>query len=276
MSISVNYNSSAMRALMQLNRSDRDLEQIQSRMNSGLKVSSAKDNGAIYGMAQTLRSDISALGVVSESLNHAIAVTDVAYSAIESMTDLMMEMKEKALAASDQSLDDRSRAILNEDFEVLRDQLSTMAGNAEFNGINLINGTSSGLTPITDGEGGKSINVRDYDLKPDGADTPITASMVINPFARAKESFDRIEQALDIHNTALNHYGGSLRRLQTTHVLAAQTSDVLTKNLGTLVDADLGKESARLQAAQTRQQLSAQSLGIANQLPTFATQLLGR
>ena len=101
MSIGVNYNSSAMRALMQLNRSGRDLDEIQSRMNSGLKVDSAKDNGAIFGMAQTLRSDIASLGVVTESLGHGISVTDVAYSAMESMTDLMIEMKEKALAAAD-------------------------------------------------------------------------------------------------------------------------------------------------------------------------------
>lgn len=276
MSISVNYNSSAMRALMQLNRSGRDLDEIQSRMNSGLKIDSAKDNGAIFGMAQSLRADIASLGVVGSSLDHAIAVTDVAYSAVEGMTDLMMEMKEKALAAADQSLDDRSRSILNEDFVVLRDHLSKMIGNAEFNGINLIDGSSPGLYPITDVHGGQDITVQPYDLTLDGADTPMTASMVINPFQKALESLDKIEQAIEDNSMVLNHFGGRIGRMETTRVLAVHTSDVLTKNLGTLVDADLGKESAKLQAAQTRQQLSVQAMSIANQLPTIATQLFER
>lgn len=273
MSIGVNYNSSAMRALMQLNRSGRDLEETQSRMNSGLKVGSAKDNGAIFGMAQTLRADIATLGVVTNSLDHAIAVTDVAYSAVEGMTDLVMEMKEKALAAADQSLDDRSRSILNEDFVVLRDQLSIMIGNAEFNGINLIDGSSPGVKPITDVHGGQDVTVEPYDLKLGGADTPLTPTMRIDPFAAAKVSLEKIEQAIEDHSSILGHFGRRIGTMETTRVLAIHTTDVLAKNLGSLVDADLGKESARLQAAQTRQQLSVQAMSIANQLPTLATQL---
>lgn len=273
MSISVNVNSGAMKALHQLNRSGRDLEQAQSRMNSGLRVSGARDDGAVFGMAQSIRDDISSLGVVTTSLDHSMAVTDVAYSAVESMTDLVLEMKEKALAASDQSLDGRSRSILNKDFEVLRDQINKMVANAEFNGINLLNGTTAGVSPITDVHGGQDVHIRDYDLKLGGADTPMTPTMVIDPFAAAKDSLQKIEAALDIHNSALNHFGGGLRTMQTTRVLAMHTADILSKNLGSLVDADLGRESARLQASQTRQQLSAQSLAIANQLPTFATKL---
>ncbi|MAK61110.1 MAG: flagellin [Ponticaulis sp.] len=276
MSIGVNYNSSAMRALMQLNRSGRDLEEIQSRMNSGLKVDSAKDNGAIFGMAQTLRSDIASLGVVTESLGHGISVTDVAYSAMESMTDLMLEMKEKALAAADPSLDSRSRAILNEDFEVLRNKIDVMVGNAEFNGINLLNGTTNGVSPITDVHGGQAVTVNDYDVKLGGADTQMTPSMKIDPFSDAKDSLSRIEQSLQDHALALNHFGGRVRTMETMRVLAVHTSDILEKNLGSLVDADLGRESAKLQAAQTRQQLSVQAMSIANQLPTFATQLFNR
>lgn len=276
MSIGVNYNSSAMRALMQLNRSGRDLDEIQSRMNSGLKVDSAKDNGAIFGMAQTLRSDIASLGVVTESLGHGISVTDVAYSAMESMTDLMIEMKEKALAAADPSLDARSRAILNEDFEVLRDQIDIMVGNAEFNGINLLNGTTNGVSPITDVNGGQDVTVRDYDVKLGGADTEMTPTMRIDPFAAAKASLDKIDKTLEDHALAMNHFGGRVRTMETMRVLAVHTSDILEKNLGSLVDADLGKESAKLQAAQTRQQLSVEAMSIANQLPTFATQLFNR
>mgnify|MGYP000026172893 FL=1 len=274
MPISVNTNSPAMKALTELNKSNRDLMTIQSRMNSGLKITSAKDNGAVFGMAQTLRADISNLAVVTDSLDHAIAVTDVAYSASEALSDLMLDMKEKALAASDQSLDDRSRSILNEDFIVLRNQISIVVGNAEFNGINLLNGTTNELAPITDGHGGQAVTIPGYDVRSGGADNPITSTTVIDPIASAREALAKIEESLEAQASRMNSLGGRLRTMDTIRTLAVKTSDILTNNLGSMVDADLGKESARLQAAQTKQQLQAQALSIANQLPTFATQLL--
>ncbi len=273
MSFSVNTNGAAMKALIELNKSNRDLEAIQSRMNTGRKINSAKDNGAVHGMAQTLRADISGLAVVTESLNHAISITDVAYSATEALSDLMIEMKEKALAASEPSLDSRSRSILNEDFVVLRDQLSVMIGNAEFNGINLLNGSTLDIAPITDSNGGQAVTIPGFDVLPGGADTDITATLVLDPFEAAREALERIKTSLDTHHSMMNTLGGKLRTMDTMRTLAVKTSDILSNNLGTLVDADLGKESAKLQATQTRQQLGVQSLNIANQFPTFATQL---
>ena len=245
-------------------------------MNTGRKINGAKDNGAIYGMAQTLRTDISGLRVVTDSLDHAIAVADVAYSASEAVSDLLLDMKEKALAASDRSLDDRSRAILNEEFETMRDQIGLIVDNAKFSEINLLDGSTPSMSPITDVHGGQSIDVPGYDIKPGGADTDITPTIVIDPFAAAEDALTRIESTLDSQNAMMNVMGGRLNRMQTSRDLAVQTSDILTKNLGTLVDADLGKESARLQAAQTKQQLRVQSQSIANQLPTYALRLFGQ
>lgn len=273
MPISVNTNSSSMTTVRSLNKSDRDLQTVESRMNTGRKVNGAKDNGAIYAMAQTLRADISGLGVVRDSLDLSVAVGDVALTATESLTDLIMEMKEKALAAADPGLDDRSRGILNEDFIKLRDQIDTIINNAGFNDFNLIDGSTSNMRPITDVKGGKEISVPGYDLKPGGADTDMIPSMVIDPLQDAKDSLSRIESTLEKQHEVMNILGGRIRTIDTMRTLVMKTADVLSNNLGTLVDADLGREAAKLQAEQTKRDLRVQSLNIANQLPTYATQL---
>ena len=109
---SVNTNYGAMVALQQLNATNRDLETTQSRINTGLKVSSAKDNGAIYAIAQGMRADVVGYGVVSDSLDRTKSTVDVAIAAGESISDLLIEMKEKALSASDESLTTAQRAAL--------------------------------------------------------------------------------------------------------------------------------------------------------------------
>ena len=179
----INTNAGAMVALQNLNQTNRDLEQVQSRINTGLAISSAKDNGGIYAIAQKMRSDVAGYGAVRNSLDLAQSTTDVALAAGEAISDLLVEMKEKALAASDTSLDN-----LNASLAKL--------------------GTAS--------------------------------------------------KSLEVHKT-----------------FTSKLSDSLEKGIGNLVDADLAKESARLQSLQVKQQLGVQALSIANQAPQTILSFFG-
>ena len=123
MSLSVNTNAGAMIALQYLNKTTSELNATQSHINSGLKIANAKDNGAIFAIAQNMRGDVSAFHAVSDSLNRAISATDVAMNAGQAVSDLLVEMKGKAVAAADISLDTASRDALSEDFDALRDQI---------------------------------------------------------------------------------------------------------------------------------------------------------
>src|SRR3954452_8909060 len=131
---SVNTNVSAMAALQNLTSTQMDLATTQSRINTGLKVASAKDNGAIWAIAQNQRATSGSLDAVKDSLNRASSTVDVALSAGESVSDLLLQMKQKALAASDTTLDTNSRIALNDDFTSLRDQITKVVANADFNG----------------------------------------------------------------------------------------------------------------------------------------------
>lgn len=151
---SVNTNQGAFAALQNLNATGRSLEITQSRVNTGLKVSSAKDNAAIYAIAQNMRGDVAGYRAVNNSLSRAQSELDVAIAGAEAISDLLIEMKEKAVAAKDSGLDTASRAALNKDFQQLAAQVTTISENATFNGKNLLAGDT--LSAITDSTGTSS------------------------------------------------------------------------------------------------------------------------
>src|SRR5580693_2401720 len=148
MSFSVNTNTDAMTALQYLNQTQGQLSQTQTAINSGLKVASAKDNGAIYAIAQNERGDVAGYTSVINSLNNGSSLIDTAMSAGQSISDLLIQLKQQALSASDTSLDTTSRQALNASFTALLGQITTIVQGATFNGSNLINGSTNQITAL--------------------------------------------------------------------------------------------------------------------------------
>jgi len=264
----INTNPGAMIALQNLNQTNRDLMQVQNRINTGLAVSSAKDNGGIFAIAQGMRSEVAGLRAVNQSLDLAVSVTDVGLAAGEAISDLLIEMKEKALAASDTSLDSSSRAALNEDFVALRDQIGTIVENAEFNGINLISNGADDISALANASGSNSITVAAEDMSLTGSTLTITAGTEIDTSTNAAAAATAIDTSLDNINSALARLGTSSKALEIHKTFVGKLSDTLDKGIGNLVDADLAKESARLQSLQVKQQLGIQALSIANSAPS--------
>lgn len=147
---SVNTNYGALVALQNLTRTTNELEMVQNRVNTGLKVASAKDNGAVYAIAQSQRSRVAAIASVSDGIDRATNVIDTGLSAGETISDLLVQMKEKAVAAQAGDLSAEQRAALAADFSELRNQITRIANSATFNGANVVNGTSlsTGTNPL--------------------------------------------------------------------------------------------------------------------------------
>jgi len=275
MALSVNTNAGAMIALQNLNKTNSDLEMVQNRINTGLEVSSAKDNGGIYAIAQRMRSQVAGYGAVSNSLDLAISVTDVGLAAGEAISDLLVEMKEKALAAADASLDSASRTALNEDFKALRDQITTITSNAEFNGTNLINGSVTSISALANADGSNTITVSDANLTLGGGIVTVAATASFASAGDASTMVTTIETSLDNLNASLAKLGTASKSLEVHKTFTSKLSDSLEKGIGNLVDADLAKESARLQSLQVKQQLGVQALSIANQAPQTILSFFG-
>ncbi|MGY6662639.1 MAG: flagellin [Glycocaulis sp.] len=266
---SVNTNAGAMVALQNLNKTNSQLQTVQNRINTGLAVSSAKDNGGIYAIAQNMRAEVGSLRAVNNSLDLAISTVDVALAAGDAISDLLIEMKEKALAASDTSIDSASRTALDEDFKALRDQITTIVENAEFNGTNLIDGSATGgIAALANAKGTNTISVVDEDMSLSGAILSFSAGTDISTETLAGAAVTAIESALTSLNSALARLGTGSKSLEIHKTFVSKLSDSLEKGIGNLVDADLAKESARLQSLQVKQQLGIQALSIANSAPS--------
>ncbi|QDH73957.1 flagellin [Brevundimonas sp. M20] len=273
MVMSVNTNVGAQVALQNLNATNAQLATTQSRINTGLKISSAKDNGAIWAIAQGQRADIGALNAVKQSLDRGVAATDVAMAAGETVSDLLLQMKEKALAATDKSLKTAARAALNEDFKALRDQIASVTNNATFNGVNLLKTAADGFTALANAEGTATLTVPAEVMALGSTTVTVAATQSIETLTKSQAALTAVNASIDNVSGALARLGTKSKALTTHLTFVGKLSDALESGVGNLVDADLAKESAKLQALQTKQQLGVQALSIANQTPQLVLSL---
>lgn len=389
---SVNTNYGALVALQSLNQTTRELSDVQNRVNTGLKVGSAKDNGAVFAIAQQQRARLGSLSAVQDGINRATSTIDVALSAGQSISDLLTQLKEKAVAAQANDLSTEQRAALGADFSALRTQINQIAGAATFNGVNLvaaggsnlsvltsdlagattgrqiqsttvagtvpalsayvvgngsvaaaddsvfnINGVAIGtvditatmtiaqyLTAVSTQTGGRvtasynqtngqftyvapeatassdltisvagggtartwlgqtvaagavtsaavTATITDLDFTVDGAGalSTVTSALSLSNSTNAQAAATAIDTAITTLNQQLATLGSQAKALDVQKNFLTKLSDSIENGISNLVDADLAKESARLQALQVKQQLGAQALSIANSAPSI-------
>jgi flagellin len=267
MSFSVNTNAGAMTALQYLNETQGQLSRTQNAINSGLKVASAKDDGAIYAIAQNQRGAIAGFQSVSSSLSNGSSAIEVALSAGQSISDLMIQLKQKALSAADPSLDTASRQALNSDFTALRDQISTIVKNAVFNNFNLVDGSTTKVQALASADGSRRITTLAQNMSLSGSIVTLKSTATVSTQAKASALIGTIQTSLTNVNAALAKLSAGAAKFSIQATFTQKLADTLTAGLGHLVDANMADESASLQSLQVKQQLGVQALSIANQAP---------
>ena len=283
MSNGVHTNMGAMVALQNLNATSRELSVTQNRINTGLKVANARDNGAIYNIAQQQRSELSAYDAVRNGLNRAKSIADVGLAAGEALSDIFTQMREKAVAAADPSISQTSREAFNQDFVALREQVPSIIANAVFDGANILGGAAAPLPTslaFLANPTGLTIDLPSLDLNlaagagtapppPPAVATAIYLGATSNLLSvtGAIDSRDQVAASLNYINSEMARLGASAKRIENHEIFVGKLQDAITGGIGNMVDADLASESARLQSLQVKQQLGTQALSIANQAP---------
>jgi flagellin len=267
MSFSVNTNVGAMVALQNLNTTQSSLTTTENRINTGLKVASAKDNAAVWAIAQNQRATSSSLNSVISSLQRGQSTVDVALSAGTSVSDLLNQMQEKALAASDTTLDTNSRSALNDEFKSLRDQINKVVNNAVFNGGNMLKSGGTTVQALANSDATSVITVAAQDLSLGGTvlTSALSTTATINTVTSATAMIATVSAAITSVSSAMGKLGTGSKALASHLSFIQNLQNTIDAGIGNLVDADLAKESANLQALQTKQQLGIQALSIANQ-----------
>ena len=262
--ISVNTNIGPMAAIQNLSATNRDLQDTQNAISTGKKVASAKDNGAIWTIANKMTSDVKAYGRVRESNERAGAILDTGIAAAESIMELLNEMKGKALAATQPGLSAGSLTALTGDFEQLRDQITNVVANASFDGANMVSATPADAVSLGDAAGGNNITVLGANLSLGGTVVTVAALADLTNATTAGVVLTAVNTSITNLGTQMATWGAGAKRLEVHREFVSKLSDALNTGIGVITDADLSKESAKLQSLQVKQQLGIQALSIAN------------
>jgi flagellin len=272
MANSVNTNQSAIVALQSLNNTIGSLNKVQKRVTTGYKVADSVDDGAAFAVAQSLRSDKGAIDAVNSQLNIAKGAVSVFSTAATNVSDTLARARETLTKLADQNLNTDMRSKYNSDFTALKNEVQNYIKNAKFNGINLLSGAQTKISVIANQDGTQ------YTVG--GASGVALSAAIVSAFATVATASAAVTlltgafaTAEKTTGTVLNTLGADSRRLDAQVKFNSSLQDALTTSLGAIVDADLAKESANLQALQIKQQLGAQTLGIANQAPQILQSL---
>ncbi|MGH7018996.1 MAG: flagellin, partial [Brevundimonas sp.] len=274
MANSINTNAGALIALQNLNNTSRDLATTQNRVNTGQKVSSAKDNGAIFAIATNQRAEMGALDAVKNSMQRGQSIVDVALAAGETVVKALEEQKSLAVAISN-ATGDALKAYVT-DYNALGAEIDKALKGATFDGVNLFTDTTAAGVTISVKTGTGSTD--NFALKGGAAaagattvatSTAVTVADYNAPTAGEKTTLTGLTGAVDTaikaFTSVLGDLGTKSKSLERSLTFTSKMQDALEVGVGNLVDADLAKESARLTALQTKQQLGVQALSIANQ-----------
>jgi flagellin len=260
---SVNTNISAQVALSALNYTGTQLSQVQKRISTGQNVSDALDNGAVFAIAQNLRSDVGAVAAVNGQLGAAKGLLSVANAAGTGVSNTLVDVRSVLVQLADQNVTGNARNQLNAQYATLKSAVNNYISGASYNGANLLSASASNRSVIQD------ISANQYLLAAQDLNTNVTSVLtaVSDSTGAAALLTGAFVSAQNFVGTALNSLAANSKFLDNQITFNSQFSDATTQGLGALVDADLAKESARLQSLQIKQQLGTQSLGIANQSP---------
>ena len=263
---SINTNYGAAVALQSLNKTNAQLEITQNRINTGMKVSSAKDNGAIFAIATSQRANASSQDAVRNSLQRGQSIIDVALAAGDTAATALEEMK--ALAINIASSSGAALTAYVADFNALGKEVDSALKGATFDGVNLWNTTTANNVITSTAATGNTFQIGfgTVDKAASAAITGVTATATAPADATAAAAFaTKVDAAIAALTSDMATLGTQSKSVGRSVTFVNKLQDALEAGVGNLVDADLAKESARLTALQTKQQLGVQALSIANQ-----------
>ncbi|MCR9072079.1 MAG: flagellin [Alphaproteobacteria bacterium] len=271
---SINTNPASFVALRNLNSVNRTLDTIQNRVSTGLKVTGALDDASNFAIAQGIRGELKAIGAVTQGLNNAKGIGKVAIAGTTGISDLLQTVRQKLTELSNEGITTAQRDILTSDFNQLLSQAANFIDNAVFNGVNLLDTTTASpdVNTLSNLTGG-TLTLTGQDLRTQTLSlAAVSVGSATSTQAVIANQYSNLESVV---NSALGSLGAEVRALELQTSFLEQISDATEEGLGNIVDADLARESARLTAKQVQQQLSIQTLGIANQRPQTLLGLFG-
>lgn len=270
---SVNTNVGAMIALQSLNTTNTQLATVQKHIATGYRVADATDDGAAYAVAQRVRSDVGALTSANQQLGNVKGLLSTTVSGLNHISDTLATMREKLVKLADSSTTNDERKQYQDQYKALLANVKTFIQDTKYQGNTLVAniGGTAGFAhvAVVRNEVGATYGIATFGGSAFFGSISYTGTQMGGAATMAALITNGGTFMKMVNNIggALNTYGAASNYVDNQISYNKDKMDSLNSGLGSLIDADLAKESAQMQALQIRQQLGTQSLSIANQAP---------
>ena len=241
------------------------------RLSSGLRIATAADDAAGLGISERLRAQVRSLQQAGRNASDAISLTQTAEGALGEVNSNLVRMRELATQAANGTLNTGDRAVLDAEFQSLVEEIDRVANQTTFNGVQLLDGSTTTLTMQVGAESGETIDVAFEDVTAGtlGISTDITNA------TNASAALDLIDTAIDTVTSLRGGLGASQNRFQSTVRSIANVAENLSGAESRIRAVDVAAETADLTRNSILQQAAVSVLAQANVQPQLALGLLG-
>ncbi|AXO89146.1 flagellin FliC [Pseudomonas sp. S75] len=282
MALTVNTNTTSLGVQKNLNRASDAVSTSMTRLSSGLKINSAKDDAAGLQIATRMTSQIRGQTMAIKNANDGISIAQTAEGAMQEQTNILQRMRELAVQSRNDSNSSNDRQALDKEFQSMASELTRIANSTQLNGKNLLDGSASVMTFQVGSNTGASNQITiDLSAKFTASDLGVTSSINIqgSDSTTAESNFSAavsaIDNALQTINSNRADLGAAQNRLTSTINNLQNINENAEAARGRVQDTDFAAETAQLTKQQTLQQASTSVLAQANQLPSAVLKLLG-
>ncbi|MFK0036577.1 flagellin domain-containing protein [Pseudomonas monteilii] len=282
MALTVNTNTTSLGVQKNLNRASDALGTSMTRLSSGLKINSAKDDAAGLQIATRMTSQIRGQTMAIKNANDAISIAQTAEGAMQEQTNILQRMRELAVQSRNDNNSEADRAALDKEFQSMLKEIDRIAGSTQLNGKNLLDGSASDMTfqvgSNTGSDNQITISLSDA-MNTSGALSGLDGMSITGADSAAAEAtftaaLSAIDDALNAINSTRADLGAVQNRLTSTINNLQNINENAEAARGRVQDTDFAAETAQLTKQQTLQQASTSILAQANQLPSAVLKLL--
>jgi flagellin len=282
MALTVNTNTTSLGVQKNLNRASDALSTSMTRLSSGLKINSAKDDAAGLQISNRMTSQIRGQTMAIKNANDAISIAQTAEGAMQEQTNILQRMRELALQSRNDSNTVDDRDALDKEFQSMTKELDRIAASTQLNNKNLLDGSTTTAMVFqvgsnTGSDNQISITLTDA-MDTTGALSALASKAITGDATQIEANFSgamtAIDEALKNINTTRDDLGAVQNRLTSTIANLQNINENAEAARGRVQDTDFAAETAQLTKQQTLQQASTSVLAQANQLPSAVLKLL--
>jgi flagellin len=275
MALTVNTNTSAMRAANTLNNTQGALSQTLARVSSGMRITRAADDAAGSAVATNLSTQANSGRQAMRNANDGISVIQTAESASKEVIGILDRMRELAVQSSSETLEDGERAYIDSEFHQLSDEVERIAQVTEFNDIALANGDNATLDVQVgiDASSNSRVAITLGNLEVSNLSVG-TGDIDLTSAGGAQTAITTIDAAIDSVNSMRASYGAVQNRLESSINNMSSYVEALSGAASQIQDADYAHETAEMTRLQVMQQAGVAALGQARGMNASVLSLL--